>query len=376
MSSSPTFLITRLSHIGDCVLTLPLVQQLKVFWPESTIYWGMESPAHKLLPHVPELDEIIQVPKGYLKSPSQVLEMRRKLRPLKIDVSLDPQSLTKSSMLGWLSGAKTRIGLGGTYQKELSGWLNNVHVDIDQSTTHLVDRTLRLLPAITKNRAAQQTIQDPQGLMDIPVRSQAIFAEGSDESRPKLNNSRSVEFQFHVPAGTAKWAKDYLQQNSWTSPPIMINPGASWASKRWVTNRFAEVAIGLFQQHGLRSMVTWAGDEEKDWAMSIVERSKNTAEMAPETSLLQLAALYQQGRIFVGCDTGPMHMAAAVGIPCAVLFGPTRPQDSGPYGPRHVALQAWYQEGGARQRRAADNLAMRDITVEQVLEACKKILAG
>jgi ADP-heptose:LPS heptosyltransferase len=78
--------------------------------------------------------------------------------------------------------------------------------------------------------------------------------------------------------------------------------------------------------------------------------------------------------LFVGSDTGPLHLAAAVGTACVGMYGPTRPADCGPYGPQHISLQSYYQDGSSRERRRALNDAMRAISVEQAVEACGKVL--
>ena len=98
--------------------------------------------------------------------------------------------------------------------------------------------------------------------------------------------------------------------------------------------------------------------------------------MAPPTDLPQLAALLQKAELFVGCDTGPLHLAAAMQTTCVGLYGPTRPQDSGAYGQHHFAIQNRYHGGTCRERRNATNEAMRTIEVEQVLEACQRALAS
>ena len=107
---SPRFLITRLSHIGDCVLTLPIVCALKRTYPDSFIAWTVESPTHKLLGNHESIDQMIVVPRGLAKNPFKWPALRKRLRALEIDVAIDPQSLTKSSLIGWLSGAAQAIG--------------------------------------------------------------------------------------------------------------------------------------------------------------------------------------------------------------------------------------------------------------------------
>ena len=121
----------------------------------------------------------------------------------------------------------------------------------------------------------------------------------------------------------------------------------------------------------MRSVVSWAGPEEKRMAEEIVESSNGAAILAPSTTLGELAALYKKASAFIGCDTGPLHIASAVGTSCVGLHGPTLPEKSGAYGEQHVAVQSWFQ--GSRNRKRASNLAMRDISVDDVCVALDKL---
>ncbi len=103
--------------------------------------------------------------------------------------------------------------------------------------------------------------------------------------------------------------------------------------------------------------------------------SAGEAMMAPATTLVELAALLHEARLFVGNDTGPMHLSVAVGTPSIVLHGTTRPQDCGPYGPEHMAIQEYFQSGNRRYRKKASNDAMRAIQVERVIQACDVMLS-
>lgn len=341
-TDSPHILITRLSHIGDCVLTLPMLDALKQRWPKCRIHWAMESPGPKLLAHHPSIDQIFQVPRGYLKSPAAIWKLRTQLRAARIDLAVDPQSLLKSSVLGWLSGSRYRVGLGGRYGKELSTWLNNRLVLPDAAATHLVDRSLQLVDAMTDG--------------DVPVRQ---------PGKANLNLPLTVE--------ATQWLAEQQAAGIIPRTYVVLNPGGSWPSKRWENDRWADVARQLVKD-GSSVVVTWAGAEEKSWAEEIVARSGSGVILAPSTSLLQLAALCHNSLFFIGCDTGPMHIAAAVGTSCVVLFGPTLPEESGPYGPNHVCLQAWHQTEQSGKKKLAENHAMRDIQTDQVIAVCRKVL--
>src|SRR5262245_36581486 len=121
----PRFLITRLSAIGDCILTMPLVCSLRDAFPDAWIGWVTEKASASLLKGHAAINEVIVVPKQLMYKPRQLWYVRRQLRALRVDTALDPQGFIKSSVLGWVSGAKQRIGFRAPVGRELSPWLNN-----------------------------------------------------------------------------------------------------------------------------------------------------------------------------------------------------------------------------------------------------------
>lgn len=332
---SPRVLISRLSAIGDAVLTMPLACAIKDHDPDAWVAWVAEPAAAEMLRGHACIDELITVRKGWLKSPQAIRELRQQLRALRCDVAIDPQSLTKSSLIGWLSGARQRIGFAATQGRELALWLNRLKLPRERE--HLVDAQLQLL--------APLGIQDPEVRFDIPHDAAADVV-----------------------------AQAYVQAAGLNEGFAMINPGAGWDSRLWPVARFATVARYLGEEYGLPTVVAWAGGKEHHFAESIVDGSRGYATMAPDTSLRELTALVRQARMFVSADTGPLHIAAAVGVPCVALHGVTAAKHSGPYGDQHVALQGPYQEMSSRTRRSAANDAMRAITAEEVCGACDHVL--
>ena len=328
---SPKILITRLSHIGDCVLTLPLLGQLRRAMPDANIVWAVEKPANQLLEGHPDLDELILIPKDWLHCPRTILSLRSRLRSHRFDIAVDPQSILKSSALAWLSGARYRIGLSGRHSREFSQCFNNVRVQSEKS--HLVDRSLDLLRGLGVNPSA-------------------------------------AEFQLPISGDAQRYVADWFSSTGSDVPFYVLNPGASWQSKLWDNERFGIVAAEIHRQTGRLGVVSWAGAAEQQMAAEICEVSGGAAIAAPRTDLQQLAALLAASDYYLGCDTGPMHIACAVGTPCVGLFGTTRPQDSGPYGRQHLNIQRWYQSGTCRQRRQASNDAMMAITVQDVVGKC------
>ncbi len=146
----------------------------------------------------------------------------------------------------------------------------------------------------------------------------------------------------------------------------VVNSAASWPSKQWPASRFGRVARYLGEQQDLPSVITWAGSREAELAQRIIAKSGGHAIAAPATTLLELASLLRRAHLVLGSDTGPLHLAAAVGARCLGLYGPTRVEKSGPYGGRHAVLQVNCPPIRNRRRRQNDDSAMRRITVEQV----------
>ena len=331
-------LITRLSAIGDVILTMPMACALKRQNRANEITWLAESVPAKLLHDHPCVDNVVVVRKGWLKSPATILDLRRRLRERQFDVVLDPQSLLKSSTAGWLSGAALRIGFGGSRGREMTPYLN--HIAVPPTKTHLVDCQMELL-------------------------------------RPLGIYSPFVEFQIPQPQRVVDRVDEWLGQQPklMGGPFYVLNTGAGWGSKRWPTDRYSQLAIELFDETHIPSVVVWAGDKEKELAETIVEQSGHCSVMAPQTSLLELAELFRRATLFVGSDTGPLHLAAAVGLPCVGLHGPTEPAKSGAYGSQHISVQAYLQTGPSKERRGNNNAAMQAISVGDVSAACHQILS-
>jgi len=314
---------------------MPVACALRERFPEVFLAWAVESRAAALLRGHRAIDQLIELPRGWLKSPGGVWHLRRKVRDLQFDLSIDVQSLTKSASLAWFSGAKRRIGFGKPVGRELSTWLNNERVDA--KAVHVVDRYLELLR--------------PLGIESPAVRFQVPEHEEDSKAAEEIIRRMGVEGGFAI-----------------------INPGAGWPSKLWPTDRYAAVARHLADTRHFPTLVVWAGAAERIMAEQISGNSAGAARVAPSTTLTQLAALTRRASLFIGSDTGPLHLAAAVGTPCVGLYGPWPATRHGPYGPKNIALQKMFFEGPTRARRTAPAIYMESITTEMVCEACERVL--
>ena len=332
---SPRFLISRMSAIGDTVLTLPVACALRARFPEAFIGWAVEEKSSAMVVGHPFVDQIFTLPRGWFLSLKKCKSLRDELRAHRFTVSIDCQGNTKSSLACWLSGARHRIGCRGQYGTELSPYLNNILVTPERP--HLTDRCVELLA--------------PIGLTNPEIDWQLPSDEVAEHSAARLLADLPLQGRFAI-----------------------INPGATWESKLWEMDRFAAVARYLGERRGLKSLVVWGSKQELGFANQIVSAADGHAVLAPRTSLQELVAVLRQGTIFVSSDTGPLHMSVAVGTPSIGLYGATRPADCGPYGSPHIGIQERYESGSRNARRKADNSAMREISVERVCSECDHVL--
>jgi lipopolysaccharide heptosyltransferase I len=335
---SPRILIVRLSAIGDVIHGIPVLCALRDAMPRAFIGWVAEGTAGDLLEGHPALDELVRVQRRWWKSPSGVWHLRQRLQALRFDTAIDLQCLTKSALAARLSGAPRRIGKSGRDGRELSRLLHNEL--IAASGSHVIEHYLTML-------------------------------------RPVGIEGPAVRFELPERPAEARMADDVLRSSALSRGTFAIlNPGAGWPSKVWPAERYGELARVLMVSRGMLSLVVWCGEVERRLAEMIVATSFGKAGLAPATSMNELAALCRRAALFVGSDTGPMHLSAAVGTPTISLHGPSRAEWCGAYGPHCASVQVRYEAGSSLQRRKADDSAMRAITVDMVAEACERLLTA
>ncbi|MCX7934705.1 MAG: lipopolysaccharide heptosyltransferase family protein, partial [Planctomycetota bacterium] len=143
LAPAPRILLVRLSALGDIVHGLPVLCALRAQWPEAFLAWAVESPWAAILHGHSALDEILPLPRGWLASPAAIWRWQQRLRKYKFTIVIDMQGLTKSAFLGWLAGAKERIGFGGENSREISRWFYTLTVK--PTATHIVEQNLELL---------------------------------------------------------------------------------------------------------------------------------------------------------------------------------------------------------------------------------------
>lgn len=335
MPAPQSIVVVKLSAIGDVLHGVPTAVALKRAYPQARIGWVVEGRAGDVLAGHPAIDHLFRLPRGWLKSFATIRGLRRQLRDFAPDVAIDLQGLLKSGLPTWLSGARLRIGHAAPESRE-QAWRFYTHA-VEATEPHVVDRNLRLLSPLG--------IETDRAAFDMP-----------------------------------RWPVSRLRMQEWLATlrlprsPALINPGAGWPSKIWPAERFAAVAREL-DRRGVPSVVVWGGDAERAAAERIVAASAGAARMAPSTTLQDLGELCRLARVFISSDTGPLHLAAAVGTPCVGLFGPVPAKRNGPYGPGHRTVEPPVSLRPAWADRKTDRVAMDAIDVDSVIAATSAVLA-
>jgi len=286
-------LIVRLSSIGDVVHTLPVAAVLKAQGWKTT--WVVEPSSLPILASNPAVDRTALAPSARAFRLGVAAAALRELRADSCDVALDGQGLWKSAVWARLSGARRIVGYARAWRREpASAILLSETVSLPREAVHVVDKNLGLLRPLGISAL---------GTRDFPL----------------------------PPAGEAARAVERRMLAAGLEGYLVLNVGGGWTSKLWPPERFGEVALGL-RRRGLKALVTW-GPGEESLARRAVDASKGSAEKCFPTTLLELVEVLRRARLVVSADTGPLHLACAVGVPVVGLYGPTDPSRNGPFAP-------------------------------------------
>jgi heptosyltransferase-1 len=308
--------IVKLSSLGDVIHALPVARALRRAYPDAHLTWIVETRAHAVLRDHPDLDAVLPVdtrlwrrlirrPAGARLVWQRLASLQAGIRAARFDVTLDAQGLIKSGLLTASTGAPLRIGFSPAWCGEWPNSLfTNRHVTPPRDAEHVVEQYLALLAPLGVAGSAPE--------FHIPARPDA---------------ERRME-AFLAGQGIAR--DDTL---------VALNPGASRESKRWPVPHMRLLAERLAAERGARVLVLW-GPGEIERAREILGGLSRPALLAPPTDLDELTALLRRSALLVGGDTGPLHLAAALGTPCLGLYGPTPARRNRPYGSHCRGLQS------------------------------------
>ena len=337
-------LIVRLSALGDIVHALPVLAAIKKAAPDAEVDWLVEENYASILLLAAGLNRrVIVRAKTAGETPDSIafttgggyLRAARYLRAQRYDVALDLQGLLKSAVWARLSGARRVVGFDRAHlREELAASFYSESV-VPDASGHVMKKNLSILSAMQIAPPAPELLLQPAA---TPEMVKAIRTAGGSNGY------------------------------------IVINPGAAWPNKCWPPDRFGAVARALRDRTGLHSLVTW-GPRERPLAESVAQASGGAATPAPPTSVADLAALMQSAALAISGDTGPLHIAAAVGTPIVGLFGPTRPERNGPWEPRDEVISRSETCVCHHKRRCLRGApCINDITTDEVIAAAERRL--
>ncbi len=330
-------LIIKLRYIGDVLLATPTVRAIKVARPDVQVTMMVNRGTEDVLSGNPDLDEIIVLDKGSLTAQSRLVAGLRRRR---FDTVIDLTDGDRSAFLSWISGAPVRIGFNDEHR-----WRVRCYTQVVQpvpGVRHRIDRDLEAL----KSMSIQAGSKDPQLWLTPEEESSA------DQLLDQLGVQRSQMI-------------------------VILQPGARYWFKAWPPERFAELADHLTSQYGCQVLIG-GSRQDGDLAQQIRQMAKSSPViMAGRTTIKQFAAIAKKSALFVGSDSGAMHMASAVGTPVVALFGPSSPLE---WGPRGGPVEVLYKGLDCRScfhptcTRGEEN-CMRLIAVYEVFAAAQRLLS-
>lgn len=344
-------LIVRLGSMGDVIHTLPAVQALRGALPDTQIDWLIEERWAELLcargaprrgtrsRQRPLVDWIHTVDlRGWRKSLfalstiQQIARVWNDVRSAHYDLAIDLQGAIRSAILARWSGARTVWGTAQPWEAPASLWYTR---RVIASGRHVVEQNLSVVEAIVQAPLSASAVQFPR----------------DQEAENRVGQILTI-------AGVRDFA--------------ILNPGAGWGAKRWPAERYGLVAKSL-ACGGRRSIINY-GPGEENLARQAEAASAGTG-VAMKSSITELIALMRRAKLFIGGDTGPLHLAAALHVPVVAIFGPTDPARNGPYGTRSLVLRNRTSRT-SHARIAHPEQGLLDITADSVISAARQLLHG
>lgn len=327
-------LIILLGAIGDVTRALPVLTRLRRAYPAAYIAWAVEPAAAPLLDYHPALNEILLYRRT--RGPVAFFPFLQEVRRRRFDLVLDFQRHAKSGVVSWWSGAPLRLGFHRKNSKE-ANWL---------FTTH----TIAPVPDFSLKLGQYLTFADTLGLPNDGVHFDLRLREEEEQRVVALLANASRPF-----------AVFFL--------------GSRWPSRFWFPQATASVARALQQNYGVGTVLLGSKGEIA-FAQQVQDSAGGEiANLCGQTSLRDLIGICRRARFAFGPDCGPMHIAAATGIPVISLWGATSPVRSAPWGSEEFVLQGTAACSPCYTRRCPiERVCMQRITPERVLEAVRRVL--
>lgn len=323
-------LVIKLRAIGDVLLSTPVIQNLHEYYPAAQIDFLVDRFAAEVVIGNPWISDVITFDRKNDSSLSLIRRVRERRYELIIDLFSNPRSAVVTA----LSGARYRVG----FPFGLREYAYNITVPPRTGNIHNVDFNL-----------------DALRRLDIPVRPFHPY--------------------FPIVSASKSSAEAWLRQEGLADRLLVgFNPGGGWYTKRWGLEHYAQLADRISREHDAVTLLLWGPGEEGD-ARAVQTKMTTRSLLIPKTSVSELGALIQHCAFIVSNDSGPMHIAASLGVPTLGIFGPTNPRQQGPYGEEH----RWVRNEKLDCLECAltscpiGNVCMTQLDVDRVMEAFEQL---
>nr|WP_320115685.1 lipopolysaccharide heptosyltransferase I [uncultured Desulfuromonas sp.] len=340
-------LIVKMSALGDVIHALPVLRYIHQLHPDAEIDWVVEDPFAPVLSGHPDIHEILTVRTKYWRTlPTmtmlgKALKFIRRLRRDHYDVVLDLQGNSKSGLFTLMSRADKKFGFDRRHVREWPNLLATNHrVALDDGEHHIAQRALAV--------------------------ARAAFPGG--DPVPQAG-------PLHVDEAARQRVAEQLAEHEMTPPLVVFHYGTTWETKLWNVACWQQLACRLIDEFGIVPLLTWGNEQERHAAQAIHDATSGRAVIWPRGTLPELVALLNRADLVVGGDTGPIHIAAAVGTSTVSLFRVTDAERNGPAGPEHRRLQSPLPCAMCLRKQCDDDdQCSRSIRVDEVISAIGELL--
>ncbi len=319
-------LIIKMSSLGDVLTALPVLHSLRNQFPNAYIAWAIQKNFAAVLPGIPFIDELVFIDRNRIKQPSYWRELRNELHLKEFDLVLDLQMIAKSALVAALTGCSNRYGYWEA--REGSGFVSKP-IAGKNKYGHIVER-----------------------LLDV-VRYLGVNVDTIEYPLPDLSTAEIS-------------VKNKLLAAGCDLPYVVVAPGSRGETKNWPPEYWAELCMKIAADKTYVLIAGAASDKKLAATIIAQDSTEYIIDFTGKTDLRELMALEKNAVMHISSDTGPLHIANATGTSIIGLYGPTRPERSGPYAnPRGDVLIAGAKEADLRIKRD-DAVSMTDISVEDV----------
>jgi len=347
MSHPHEILVVRLTSLGDVLMSVPAIKALKEGLPGTKVSWLVEGSVAELLSHQDFVDQVMRFPRdlivgslkegSYLKALKDMGAFLGNLRARRYDALIDFHGILKSALLDYAARAGKRIGFGRTFAKEGSWLVYDERVDGVDTHLHKVERNMLLARHLGVNGT-------------IP------------------------EVELVAPPDAQTYVNDLLAEHGIEPPIIALFPFCSKGSlfKRWELANYGELLKRMKKSIQATVLILWGPGEEEE-AKRLRDMAGTGVVLPANLGVAQLCALLKRADMYVGGDTGVMHLAAFSGVPVLAIFGPTDPVVNAPFGPMHKMVRRDLPCSPCRDKNCKERMCLTSITPDEVFEEVERM---